>query len=593
MAERPGDTARPDGAAARSRTRFLPPSLRRRAAIGAVGGAAGGLILGATLSQGWVMAGLGVVVGAGFAAAVRPTRAAYLDTTVSAAALGVPAWALSSVILLPLLAGDQPQWTAEGMRGVFPALAGWLVYGIVMGFLVQALSDLVARVAGPESEPERPPRPEPTRVLILGGGFAGVSTAAELERLFGPDPAIAITLVSDTNALLFTPMLAEVAASSLEATHISTPLRTTLRRTAVVRGRVAALDLDRREVAIATGSASVPAAAASGTVTLGYDHLVLALGSVSNYFGADRIAAVALDFKALGDAIRIRNHVIDLFERAESERDPARRRELLTFVVAGGGFAGVELAGGLNDFARGMLAYYPAIAASDLQIVLVHSRERILPELSERLAGYALERMQARGVTFRLRTRVKDARPGAVLLDPPDELPTRTLVWTAGTAPSPLVRQLPVECDKRGAVLVDATLAVPGRPGVWALGDCALVPDVRTGKTCPPTAQFALRQARRLARNIRRATRGEAPEPFRFDALGALCVIGHQTACAEIRGLRFSGLFAWLLWRAVYLAKLPGLERKVRVLVDWTIELFFPRDIVQTLDVTAPDRSQP
>jgi len=568
----------------------LPRVLLRRAAIGATAGAVGGVVLGATLAQGWPILPLGVVVGACFAAAVRPTRGAFLDTTVSAAALGVPLWALVSVIALPLLAGDEPQWTAEGMRGVFPALAGWLVYGIVTGFLVQAFSDVVTRLVGPEPAPKRRAMPPPTRVLILGGGFAGVSTAAELERLFGPDPAIAITLVSDTNALLFTPMLAEVAASSLEATHISTPLRTTLRRTTVVRGRVTGLDLARQVARVETEGVALSGGPPEEALAIGYDHVVLALGSVSNYFGNERIATTAFDFKSLGDAIRIRNHVIDLFERAGSETDEARRRALLTFVVAGGGFAGVELAGGLNDFARGMLAYYPGIASSELRIVLVHARERILPELSELLAAYALERMQARGVTFMLRTRVTDAKAGLVLLEGGVELPTWTLVWTAGTSPNPLLRELPVERDARGAVVVDETLQVTGHPRVWALGDCAAVPDVRTRKTCPPTAQFALREARRLARNIKLVVSGAVPQPFHFEALGALCVIGHQTACAEIKGLRFSGLFAWFLWRSIYLAKLPGLERKVRVVVDWTIELFFPRDTVQTLDVAPRER---
>ncbi len=570
--------------------RRLRELLLRRVALGALAGAAGAVPLAATLAQGWLTLPLGVLVGACFGLAVRPTRAAYLDTTVSAAALGVPLWALVSVILLPLLAGDEPHWTAEGMRAVFPALGGWLVFGIVIGFLVQALSDLAVRLFGPEPARQRPQAPPPTRVLILGGGFAGVSTAAELERLFGPDPAIAITLASDTNALLFTPMLAEVAASSLEATHISTPLRTTLRRTTVVRGRVTGLDLERRVALVETEGAAPPGVAPEPPLALAYDHLVLALGSVSNYFGNERIAATAFDFKSLGHAIRIRNHVIDLFERAGSEADDARRRAFLTFVVAGGGFAGVELAGGLNDFARGMLAYYPAIPPSEVRIVLVHARERILPELSEPLAAYALARMEARGVTFMLRTRVTDAAPGLVLLDGGTELPTWTLVWTAGTAPNPLLRALPVERDARGAVLADETLQVRGRSGVWALGDCAAVPHGRTGKTCPSTAQFALREARRLARNIKLVVSGAAPRPFRFEALGALCVIGHQTACAEIKGLRFSGLFAWFLWRTIYLAKLPGLERKIRVVVDWTIELFFPRDTVQTLDVGSPER---
>jgi NADH dehydrogenase len=303
------------------------------------------------------------------------------------------------------------------------------------------------------------------------------------------------------------------------------------------------------------------------------------------------IEKLSFNFKSLLDAIRIRNHVIEMFERADREPDSALRRTLLTFVIAGGGFAGVELAGALNDFAHGILADYPNLAPGDLSVVLVHSRDRILPELSESLARYAQERMEARGVTFRLNTRLTDANPGVVVLSD-GEICAHTLVWTAGTGPNPLLKSLPVEKDKRGALVVENTLGLPGNPGVWALGDCAAVADAKSGKPCPPTAQFALREAEVLAKNIRAELQGRPKRNFHFDSLGALCVVGHQTACAELaipfmrnKSVRFSGLFAWVMWRGIYLAKLPGLERKIRVLVDWTIELFFPRDIVQTIDL--------
>jgi NADH dehydrogenase len=284
--------------------------------------------------------------------------------------------------------------------------------------------------------------------------------------------------------------------------------------------------------------------------------------------------------------------VIEMFERADREADSAARRSMLTFVIAGGGFAGVELAGALNDFARGILADYPNLHSEELSIILVHSRERILPELSESLAEYALKSMAERGVTFRLNARLADARPGVVVLGD-EEIASQTLVWTAGTAPNPLLKDLPIAKDKRGAVVVEKTLAVPGQTGVWALGDCAAVIDARSGKPCPPTAQFALREAQVLAKNIKASLAGQPLQGFHFDSLGALCVVGHQTACAELsvpfargKSMRFSGLLAWLMWRGIYVGKLPGLERKVRVLVDWTIELFFPKDIVQTIDLS-------
>jgi NADH:ubiquinone reductase (H+-translocating) len=562
----------------------------RRGLTGALAGSLSGWVL--ALTVGSLPFGLifGLLLGAFYSVGIRPVRRDYADNLMTAATFGVPLWGLVSVVAGPLLAHRMPEWSAMEMREHFPALVGWVLFCACLGVLNQAVSDLARSAWGPETEPRlRGSAPLPAkRIVILGGGFAGMTTAQCLEEELEKDVSVEITLISENNSLLFTPMLAEVAASSLEPSDISTPLRSTLRRTDFVRARITGIDLSKRCVLLEGINSSEPL---SESREVAYDLLVLALGSVSNYFGLPNVEKRAFNFKTLLDAIRIRNHVIEMFERADREPDPLLRAPLLTFVIAGGGFAGVELAGALNDFAHGILADYPNLDPQEIHVVLVHAQDRILPELTESLACYAEEKMAARGVKFRLVTRLTDARPGVVVLND-GEIRAETLVWTAGVAPSPILTLLDVEKDKRGAIKVDSNLAVPGHLGVWAIGDCAAVVDAKSGRRCPPTAQFALREAKTVAANVAAHLKGNAFQAFHFDSLGALCVIGYQTACAELtlpfartRALQFSGLLAWLLWRGIYLAKLPGLERKIRVLFAWTVELFFPRDIVQTIEL--------
>jgi NADH:ubiquinone reductase (H+-translocating) len=576
--------------------------LLRRIIAGSAAGALGSIALVVTLGHPVLSFGVGIGIGIGYALFFAPSRDAYIDNLMAGAALGIPWWGIVNIIAVPLFHSRTPQWDADQMRAQVPVLVGWVVYGAAMGLFNQVFNDLLHKVLGPEPPPIDTSKLPKKRIVILGGGFAGMKLASSLEQEFHANPGVSFSLVSDTNALLFTPMLAEVAGSSLEPSHISTPLRSSLHRTEFTRGSVASVDLERRRVilttepidASGTTSATIPDPGESHEIP--YDHLVFALGAVSNYLGNPNFEKYSFNFKSLIDAIRIRNRVIEMFEKADRETDPARRRALLTFVIGGGGFAGVELAGALNDFAHGILADYPRLQPSELNVILVHGHDRILPELSESLARYAQKRMAERGVVFRLNTRLLDAKPGVVAVTG-GEIAAETLVWTAGTAPSPVVKSLPLAKDRRGALTVDATLAVTGQTGLWALGDCAAVFDAKTNKPCPPTAQFALREAETLAKNIRAQMEGRPLKPFHFDSLGSLCVVGHQTACAELtvpfarsHSMRFSGLLAWAMWRGIYLAKLPGIEQKIRVLMDWTVELFFPPDIVQTIELSPSSR---
>jgi NADH dehydrogenase len=408
------------------------------------------------------------------------------------------------------------------------------------------------------------------RVLILGGGFGGIYAALEFERILGRQPDLDVTLVTRDNFFLFTPMLHEVAASDLEIGTIVNPLRKLLRRVRTFVGGIEAIDLDRRHVRVAHGFDA-------HTHDLPYDQLVLALGSSTNFFGLPGVERCALTVKSIGDAVALRNRLITHLEEANSECAAGERQPLLTFVVAGGGFAGVETMGGINDFAREALRFYPNLGEEHLRMVLVTPDPVILPELGPKLGAYAQRKLAARGVEILTGVRIRAADGGTVELSDGRRIQANTLVWTAGTAPNPLVAALPV-ANRGGRVLVNDHLEVPERPGVWALGDCALVPDPRTGGFHPPTAQHALRQGRTAACNVAAAVGGGAKRPFRFSTLGQLAAIGRRTGVANVLGVHFSGFAAWWLWRTIYLAKLPRLEKKVRVALDWTLDLCFAKD---------------
>ena len=422
------------------------------------------------------------------------------------------------------------------------------------------------------------------RILILGSGFGGLYTALHLEKKLARNPDIEITLVNRENFFLFTPMLHEVAASDLDFTHIVNPVRKLLRRVQFFHGDIKSIDLKQKRVMVAHSDDN-------HVHELSYDYLVLGLGSVTNFYNLPGLAENALTMKSLSDAIRLRNHLIKNLEEADFECCGTQRGRLLTVVVAGAGFAGVETIAAVNDFIRQAIGFYPRLSEAELRIVLIEATGAILPELGPKLGVYARKKLAERGVEFLMNTAVKSVLKGKVALSDGTVIETNMLVWTAGASPNPLLGM--VECEKeRGRLITNEFLEVNGCLGVWALGDCAAVPDPATGKPCPPTAQHALRQGKVAAHNILAAIRGGARKRFDFKTIGALASIGRRTGVARIMGVNFSGFIAWWMWRTIYLSKLPRFEKKVRVALDWTLDLLFSKDLVQFMDLTPGGISQ-
>jgi NADH dehydrogenase len=421
---------------------------------------------------------------------------------------------------------------------------------------------------------------QPKRILILGSGFGGLYAALHLEKKLSRCSDVEVTLVNRENFFLFTPMLHEVAAGDLDLTHIVNPVRKLLRRTHFFNGDIKRIDLKRRRVIVAHADDN-------HDHELAYDYLILALGSVTNFYNLPGLAQNALTMKSLSDASRLRSRLIKNLEEADFECSCEDRSRLLTVVVAGGGFAGVETIASVNDFVREAIEFYPKLSDKELRIVLVEATDVILPELGPELGAYARKKLAGRGVQFVMNTAVKSVSSDEVNLSDGTSVKTNMLVWTAGVSPNPLLGML--DCSKeRGRLVTNEFLEVTDYPGVWALGDCAAVPDRSTGKSCPPTAQHAIRQGKIAAHNIIASIRDSNRTPFEFKTIGALATIGRRTGVARIMGVNFSGFIAWWMWRTIYLSKLPRFEKKVRVALDWTLDLLFSKDLVQFIDVSMP-----
>jgi len=417
------------------------------------------------------------------------------------------------------------------------------------------------------------------RVVVLGGGFAGLECVRRLESYFMREFDIEIVLVSEDNFLLFTPMLPQVASGMIETRHIIMPIRALIEKTIFYEDRVRNIDPFGKIVTL------------SGTsekrgISLHYDFLVIALGSQTNFFGLTNVEEHAYTMKTLNDAMILRNRIIDMLEQAENETNPILRKSLLTFVVVGAGFAGIETAGELIDFVLDARKYYPHISKQDIRVVVLEALSSILPGFSEKLAKFAYEKLIQRGIDIRLNTAVTSFDGTEVLVKSLENrenknieaIQTKTLVWTAGVTPVDTIKNSIFKTEK-GKIIVNEFLEIPDFPGVFAIGDCCQTIDPSTKKPYAPTAQLAEAHAKIAAHNLYALIRNKQKKNFEYKSKGQMAIIGKRSGIASVFGMNIHGFLAWWLWRSVYLSKISRLEKRVRVLLDWTIDLFFDRDI--------------
>jgi len=415
-------------------------------------------------------------------------------------------------------------------------------------------------------------------VVIAGGGFGGAAAARELERVL-PKQSARLVMANETNFALYTPFLPEAAAGTLEPRHVTTPLRDILKRTYLRIGSIIGHDPEAKTVQLAPKHGQIE--------TLPYDQLLLSLGSVSRVLPVPGLAEHAVGFKSLADAIYLRNHVIETLEEANATEDPARREELLTYVFVGGGYAGLEALAELQDFAADAMDRYPRARLHGMRWVLVEAADRVLPEIDLELATYALRELRGRGIEIRLETTLEEVGSDFARLSGGETLPSRTVVWTAGVAPQPILRQLELPLDERGRVPVDSHLRVQGLDSVWAIGDCAAAPDPRGG-LCPPTAQHAVRQGPVVARNIAAELGIGSAQPFEYRSEASFVNLGRYKAVGRVGERTFRGFPAWWMARSYHMSQIPGTARKARAVLDWTASLPFRRDISEVGSIGHP-----
>jgi NADH dehydrogenase len=412
------------------------------------------------------------------------------------------------------------------------------------------------------------------QILILGGGFAGVATARRLESKLR-DGEASITLVSRDNFTLFTPMLPEVCSGGIETRHIVSPVRGQLERTQYVLGEITHIDLDAKRVDLQH--------TITGTrMTLPFDHLVIALGSVTSTFNIPGVAERSLPLKTIEDAETLRNRIIATLELADVAVDPVERSRLLSYAVVGGGYTGCEAVGELSDLFRSITRYYKTIRKEEIKVSLVEAGKKLLPDLPQRMGEYTTEHLRKQGVQLEIGDGVSLVDANGLTLASGRRIETATVIWSAGVRPAPAVLDLPVDHARNGGLFTDRDMQVRGRPGVWALGDCAWIPTAAADTWYPPTAQHAIREGPALADNIIATLRNQPTKPFDFTALGTMASLGGRRGVVAFpNGYILTGFLAWALWRSYYLARLPGIDRRLRVTFDWTLDLFFPRDIAE------------
>ena len=413
-------------------------------------------------------------------------------------------------------------------------------------------------------------------IVIVGGGFGGLKLAQTLEKLIKLGNPTEVTLISRDNFLLFTPFLTEALGGMLDEADVISPLRAFLRKTRFVMGEVTSIDMQAKTV-------TYRRPLTQETETVQADQLILSLGSTTSFQGQKEIEKYAFTLKSLDDATLLRNHLMACLEQANEESDGVARQSFLNTVVVGAGYTGVEAAGAIRDLMKDAARDYPHVRPDEIRVVLMDMAEEILPSIDPSLAKYALRQIQKRGIEMRLGQKIGKVDDHSITLSKGEYIPTRTVLWSAGVSPSPLTKSLNCEKDRKGAIIVEPTMAVKGMDGVWAMGDCAHIPNLlEGGRPYTGTAQNADREAKQLAHNVIAVLRGREAKPFLFRSLGEFVNLGHHVAVAQIKWFKFSGFGAWFLWRTVYLAKIPHWSRKARVVSGWTLDLLFGRNSVES-----------